>query len=146
MTSHELLKSFVTYAGELCSLLTKENKLLVAGKIHEVKELFPRQKELLEAITLIEQRVIAFPESMKGVDSKLRAQAKASFIKMQSLSNETMVHAEVGLKITEGIREFLQNKVSEERMQTLGYNKDGKMPSAAVLQKFTPSMALISRT
>lgn len=146
MTANELLKFFITNASSLCTLLAKENKLLASGKLDEVQELFTKQNELSNVIIAIEQRISTSPESMQDADQKLRIQAKASFIKMQALTTEVAIQAQVGLRIAEGTREFLQRNMTEERMQALGYNKDGKMPSTELLERHMPSIAVMSRT
>lgn len=146
MTANELLRFFITNSGALCTLLVKQNKLLASSKTNEVQELLHKQKELSELIVLVEQRIATSPNLMNGADAKLRAQAKANFLKMQELTMDAMVHTKTGLKVAEGIREILQNRLVEERMQALGYNKDGKMPSAEVLERCMPSVTITSRT
>jgi hypothetical protein len=146
MTANELLKFFITNSGALCTLLVKQNKLLANGDTSLAQESLHKQKELSELIVLVEQRIATSPDLMHEADPKLRAQAKANFLKIQELTMDSMAHAKVGLKVSEGIRELLQNRLVEERMQALGYNKDGKMSSAESLERHMPSVTITSRT
>jgi hypothetical protein len=146
MNINDLLRYIAGRCNSICALLVKANKTLTSGKLDQIDSILQQQSELLKDIKSAEDIVLKNTQILEEANKKYVQETKAAYDKMHKLMVKTETNVSIGLRIGKQLLERISHNTTEQRKQELGYNKSGRLPSKAELEKNMPSISLISKT
>ncbi len=142
---NRLLRSYIACSDGLTSLIEKEITILENGQVNMLEKLAAKKDEFIEQLQGMEKEAQLLSKQNATKDASLLERARVSHEKLQQVMQRSKILLQSHLTVSNQIIEVFKEKQRSQSANLLGYDKEGKNPSAKKLEKHTPAVNLSNK-